>query len=92
MKTNTEKAGGKKTPVRREITPEERKILRAHKWKSVLWFIAAALFYSIGVSFFFGPSGLTPGGLSGIAIASLTAPSYTLPGQKTSVHRLLQVS
>ena len=37
--------------------------------KNFLLLFAAVLLYGVGVCFFFSPSGLTPGGLSGIAIA-----------------------
>lgn len=40
-----------------------------HRLKNLGMLVLAVVFYSVGVSFFFGPSGLTPGGLSGIAIA-----------------------
>ena len=40
-----------------------------NRLKNLGMLILAVILYSIGVSFFFGPSGLTPGGLSGVSIA-----------------------
>lgn len=39
-----------------------------HRFKAFLLMVLAILLYSLGVSLFYGPSGLTPGGLSGLAI------------------------
>ena len=39
-----------------------------HRVKDLFMIVLAVLLYSLGVSLFYGPSGLTPGGLSGLAI------------------------
>ncbi len=57
-----------------ENQKKTKKILKksipfSHRAKDLGMLVLAVLLYSIGVSFFFGPAGLTPGGLSGIAIA-----------------------
>jgi uncharacterized membrane-anchored protein YitT (DUF2179 family) len=45
-----------------------KKLPIGHRIKDLLLMILAILLYSLGVSLFYGPSGLTPGGLSGLAI------------------------
>ena len=45
-----------------------KKIPFKHRMKDFGLLIVAIVFYAVGTSFFFGPSGLTPGGLSGIAM------------------------
>ena len=55
----------KKDKKNRRSAPRSRK----NDLKNFLMIFAAVLLYGVGVCFFFSPSGLTPGGLSGIAIA-----------------------
>ncbi|MBQ8399931.1 MAG: YitT family protein, partial [Clostridia bacterium] len=46
----------------------KKNIPMQHRVKDLLMIVLAVLLYSLGVSLFYGPSGLTPGGLSGLAI------------------------
>lgn len=50
-------------------SPEQKKTQRKRFFLNLLFLLVAVVLYSIGVCFFFGPSGLTPGGLSGVSIA-----------------------
>lgn len=55
----------KKTTVSAEL---KKKIPMGHRVKDVLNIVLAVVLYSIGISLFFGPSGLTSGGISGLAL------------------------
>ena len=59
----------KEKKLKKRRTQEEKRARRRAFFKSFLLIAAAVVLYALGVSFFFGPSGLTPGGLSGIAIS-----------------------
>lgn len=51
------------------VTPVDRMTAKKRRFVNLLLLLGAIALYSVGVCFFFGPSGLTPGGLSGVAIA-----------------------
>ena len=61
----------KTTEIKKPASPKKKeKRGRAKDWASSALLMAAGVaLYAIGVCFFFSPSGLTPGGLSGISIS-----------------------